>query len=67
VFIVLDGELTEYKEMMRRHRGVASHRMISQAEEMGADAIINLCYMPTSVIGSAAEFLAYGTAVKLSE
>jgi uncharacterized protein YbjQ (UPF0145 family) len=41
--------------------------MITKAEEMGADAIINLRYMTTSVIGSAAELLAYGTAVKLSE
>lgn len=67
VRLVLGGELTEYTEMMGRARGVATHRMISKAEEMGADAIINLRYMTTSVIGSAAELLAYGTAVKLSE
>jgi len=41
--------------------------MVDQAAEMGADAIINLHYMTTSVVGSAAELLAYGTAVKLSE
>jgi len=40
--------------------------MIAQAEELGADAIINVRFMTTSVIGSAAELLAYGTAVKLS-
>jgi uncharacterized protein YbjQ (UPF0145 family) len=67
VRLVLGGELTEYTEMMGRARGVATQRMISQAEEIGADAIINLRYMTTSVIGSAAELLAYGTAVKLSE
>jgi uncharacterized protein YbjQ (UPF0145 family) len=39
--------------------------MIIQAEELGADAIINLRYMTTSIVGSAAEFLAYGIAVKL--
>jgi uncharacterized protein YbjQ (UPF0145 family) len=65
VRLVLGGELTEYTEMMGRARKVATRRMISQAEEMGADAIINLRYMTTSVIGSAAELLAYGTAVKL--
>ena len=41
--------------------------MIAQAVEMGANAIINVRYMTTSVVGSAAELLAYGTAVKLSE
>ena len=65
--LVLGGELTEYTEMMGRARKVATHRMMSMAEEMGADAIINLRYMTTSVVGSAAELLAYGTAVKLKD
>jgi len=59
--------LTEYTEMMGKARAVATNRMITQAAEMGADAIINVCYMTTSVIGSAAELLVYGTAVRLSE
>jgi uncharacterized protein YbjQ (UPF0145 family) len=67
VRLVLGGELTEYTEMMGRARRVATDRMIAQAEELGADAIINVRYMTTSVIGSAAELLAYGTAVKLSK
>ena len=67
VRLVLGGELTEYTEMMGRARKVATNRMIAQAEELGADAIINVRYMTTSVIGSAAELLAYGTAVKLSK
>jgi uncharacterized protein YbjQ (UPF0145 family) len=65
--LVLGGELTEYTEMMGRARLAATNRMIAQAVEMGADAIINVRYMTTSVVGSAAELLAYGTAVKLSE
>jgi uncharacterized protein YbjQ (UPF0145 family) len=67
VRLILGGELTEYTEMMGRARAVATNRMTSQAAETGADAIINVRYMTTSVIGSAAELLAYGTAVKLSE
>ena len=67
VRLILGGELTEYTEMMGRARAVATNRMTSQAAEIGADAIINVRYMTTSVIGSAAELLAYGTAVKLSE
>jgi uncharacterized protein YbjQ (UPF0145 family) len=67
VRLILGGELTEYTQMMGRARTAATNRMIAQAGQMGADAIINVRYMTTSVVGSAAELLAYGTAVKLSE
>jgi len=67
VRLILGGELTEYTEMMGRARSVATNRMAAQAAKMGADAIINVRYMTTSVVGSAAELLVYGTAVKLSE
>lgn len=63
--LVLGGELIEYTEMMGRARKVATDRMIAEAAELGADAIINIRFMTTSVVGTAAEFLAYGTAVKL--
>ena len=65
--LILGGELTEYTEMMGRARSVATNRMTAQAATMGADAIINVRYMTTSVVGSAAELLVYGTAVKLSK
>ena len=53
--------------MMGKARSVATDRMTVRAAELGADAIINVRYMTTSVVGSAAELLVYGTAVKLSE
>ena len=65
VRLILGGELTEYTEMMGSARSTATSRMTAQAEEMGADAVINVRYMTTSVVGSAAELLVYGTAVKL--
>ena len=65
VRLILGGELTEYTEMMGKARSTALARMKAQAAQMGADAIINVRYMTTSVIGSAAELLVYGTAVKL--
>ena len=65
VRLVLGGELTEYTEMMAKARSVALDRMVVQAAEIGADAVINVRYMTTSVVGSAAELLVYGTAVKL--
>ena len=65
VRLILGGELTEYTEMMGKARKVAMNRMLANAEALGADAVINVRYTTTSVVGSAAELLAYGTAVKL--
>ncbi len=65
--LIVGGELTEYTEMMGKARDAATNRMVAQAAKMGADAIINVRYMSTSVVASAAELLVYGTAVKLSQ
>ncbi len=65
--LILGGELTEYTEMMGRARDTATNRMTARAVEMGANAVINVRYMTTSVVGSAAELLVYGTAVKLNQ
>jgi len=67
VRLILGGELTEYTEMMGSARTAATDRMKAEAAAMGADAVINVRYMTTSVVGSAAELLVYGTAVKLGE
>jgi uncharacterized protein YbjQ (UPF0145 family) len=47
--------------MMGNARSADTERMNVQAAELGADAIINLCYVTTSVIGSAAHLLVYET------
>jgi len=64
VRLILGGELTEYTDMLGKARAIATARMNAQAVDMGADAIINVRYMTTSVVGSAAELLVYGTAIK---
>ena len=65
--LIVGGELTEYTDMMGKARETATNRMLARAADKGADAIINIRYMTTSVVGSAAELLVYGTAVKFSE
>jgi uncharacterized protein YbjQ (UPF0145 family) len=67
VRLIIGGELTEYTEMMGQAREEATNRMIAQAAALNADGIINVRYMTTSVVGTAAELLVYGTAVKLGE
>ena len=61
---LVGGELTRYNEMMNDARALATKRMVAEAEEMGADAIVCVRYSSASVMQSAAEVMAYGTAVK---
>jgi uncharacterized protein YbjQ (UPF0145 family) len=51
--------------MLSESREVALNRMKDKAEKLGADAIINVRFMTSAIMGGAAEILVYGTAVKL--
>lgn len=61
---LVGGELTKYNEMMNNARALATKRMVEEAEAMGADAVVCVRYSSASIIQSAAEVMAYGTAVK---
>ena len=62
---LVGGELTKYTEMMGKAREIATERMISEAEALNADAIVGVRYASSSIMQSAAEVMAYGTAVRL--
>ena len=61
---LVGGELTRYNEMMNDARALATKRMVAEPEAMGADAVVAIRYTSASVMQSAAEVMAYGTAVK---
>ena len=61
---LVGGELKAYTEMMNEARAIATRRMSEEAAMMGADAIVNIRYTSSQVVQSAAEIMAYGTAVK---
>lgn len=61
---LVGGELTKYNDMMRNARDLATQRMVEEAEQLGADAIVCVRYASASIMQSAAEVMAYGTAVK---
>ena len=61
---IVGGELKSYNEMMNEARAIATKRMVEEAEELGADAIVNIRYASSAVMQGAAEVIAYGTAVK---
>ena len=64
---LVGGELTKYNEMMNSARALATRRMVEEAEALGADAVVGMRYTSASVMQSAAEVMAYGTAVRFVE
>ena len=62
---IIGGEIKEYGEMLVETRAEALRRMRKQAEDLDADAVINVRFMTSQVMSGAAELMAYGTAVKL--
>jgi uncharacterized protein YbjQ (UPF0145 family) len=62
---IFGGELKGYTELLQDAREEATNRMMTQAEEIGANAVINVRYSTSSITQGAAELFAYGTAVIL--
>ena len=61
---LVGGEIVGYTEMLNEARQIAVKRMVDEAKEMGADAVIGVKYGSSQVMSGAAEVIAYGTAVK---
>ena len=64
---LVGGEVKEYTEMMAQAREIALQRMIQQAEEMGANAVIGMRFMTSNVGQRMAEVYAFGTAVVIEQ
>ena len=64
---LVGGELSAYNEMMNEARALATKRMCAEAEDLCADAIVNIRYSSSAVMQGAAEVIAYGTAVRYLE
>ncbi|MCF7885134.1 MAG: YbjQ family protein [Candidatus Marinimicrobia bacterium] len=64
---LVGGEVKEYTKMLAEAREQAIDRMTAEAEKLGADGIVCLRFVTSPVMQSAAELLAYGTAVKLTK
>ena len=61
---IVGGEIREYTKMLGESREQAIDRMVSEAENLGADSIVNVRFSTSYVMGNAAEILAYGDAVR---
>lgn len=62
---LVGGEVTEYTKMVAESREQALDRMVTQAESLGADAVVAVRFTTSVITSGAAELLAVGTAVKL--
>ena len=60
---MVGGELKGYTQLLQESRQQALDRMVDQARQLGANAIINVRFSTSSVAQGAAELYAYGTAV----
>ncbi len=64
---IIGGELKGYTELMKESRKEATDRMMEEARQLGANAIVNVRYATSSVAQGAAELFAYGTAVRVED
>ncbi len=62
---LIGGEVHEYTKLMAEAREQALDRMQAEARALGADAVVGVHFVTCEIAQGAAEFLAYGTAVKL--
>ena len=62
---LVGGELRGYTELLQDSREEAMARMGDQADQLGANAVINIRFATSSIAQGAAELFVYGTAVKV--
>ncbi len=60
---IVGGEIRDYTKMMAESREQALDRMVEEAKELGANAVLNIRFATSMIMQSASEILAYGTAV----
>lgn len=62
---IVGGEIIEYTKMLAEAREQSTDRMVEEAKEKGANAIVAMRFTTSPVMQGSAELLAYGTAVKI--
>jgi uncharacterized protein YbjQ (UPF0145 family) len=60
---VVGGEISDYTKLMAESREQSIDRMIQEAKDLGANAIVGVKFSTSEVMNCAAEILVYGTAV----
>lgn len=63
---LVGGEIKGYTELLTDSRREAMSRMMQQAEQLGANAVVNVRFSTSAITAGASEMMAYGTAVVIS-
>jgi uncharacterized protein YbjQ (UPF0145 family) len=64
---IVGGEIFEYTKLIAKAREQAIDRMKKEAQHLGANAVVDVRFTTSVIMGGAAELLAYGTAVRLED
>ncbi len=64
---IIGGEITDYTKMMAESREQAIDRMVQDAKDLGANAIVGIHFTTQEIMSGASEILAYGTAVVVED
>ncbi len=59
------GDVSEYGELLAEVRDQAMEEMVTEAEKMGANAIVGVRFSSSTISTGMAEIYVYGTAVKI--
>ncbi len=62
---IVGGELKGYTEMLSEARDTAIQRLVSEATDLGADAVVGIRFSTSAIMDGSSEIMAFGTAVKL--
>ncbi len=60
---LVGGEIEEYTKMLAEAREQALDRMLTEAKGLGANAIVDVRFSTSYIMGMASEIMAYGNAV----
>jgi len=64
---IVGGEITDYTKLLAEAREQSLDRMIADAQRLGANAVVEVRFATSVLMGGAAELLAYGTAVVIED
>ena len=62
---IVGGELKSYTALLQESREQAIDRMRQQAQQLGANAVVNVRFATSNITQGASELYVYGTAVKV--
>lgn len=64
---IVGGEITDYTKLLAESREQSLDRMVADAQRLGANAVVEVRFATSVLMGGAAELLAYGTAVVVED